>query len=358
MQKQQFNSGTPISPEWLNDIQNPSYDKTSEEVGYLPLPPGYTDRIDTFETATSEVNVSSATASFAVIVYRGSPTSSAPVTLMVNGLTGSPIRSFLVVATGAEFELTVRVPVNSTSTTDITLHAGCSAILSRFSYGGNTIWKYAELTRQDCSAYVLSLVATNVVQVPKVRYGNNDHYIDVELDLNQEHTSTYLGLLFGGYSGLNSDLTIHFPKIKVWKQAFFNKDVTIDANLQVNKTTHIGSAQDGASLNVYGQIFSSQSIIGRNVPNGTTSIGNRVDGGDAYLDWQLKSNWEVGQVKKIFNDTSSAITQDVMVPHTAGLTNSGYLRDIVFPAYTYREFTCVGYCTYSLYEFAVLAPSA
>ncbi len=44
MQKQQFNSGTPVTPEWLNAIQNPSFEGTSEDVGHLPLPPNYNEK--------------------------------------------------------------------------------------------------------------------------------------------------------------------------------------------------------------------------------------------------------------------------------------------------------------------------
>lgn len=44
MQKQQFTSGNSVSPEWLNAIQNPSFNNSSEEVGHLPLPPDYNNK--------------------------------------------------------------------------------------------------------------------------------------------------------------------------------------------------------------------------------------------------------------------------------------------------------------------------
>lgn len=44
MQKQRFNGGTPVTPEWLNSIQNPTFEGSSEDVGHLPLPPHYEEK--------------------------------------------------------------------------------------------------------------------------------------------------------------------------------------------------------------------------------------------------------------------------------------------------------------------------
>lgn len=44
MRKNQFNDGTPITPEWLNSIQNPTFEGSSEDVGHLPLPPNYSEK--------------------------------------------------------------------------------------------------------------------------------------------------------------------------------------------------------------------------------------------------------------------------------------------------------------------------
>lgn len=44
MQKQQFNDGRPVTPEWLNAIQNPTFEGSSEDVGHLPLPPNYSEK--------------------------------------------------------------------------------------------------------------------------------------------------------------------------------------------------------------------------------------------------------------------------------------------------------------------------
>lgn len=46
MQKQQFTDGSPVTPEWLNAMQNPTYEGTPEDVGHIPLPPEYNNKID------------------------------------------------------------------------------------------------------------------------------------------------------------------------------------------------------------------------------------------------------------------------------------------------------------------------
>ncbi len=44
MQKQQITTGIPLPPEWYNAMQNPTYEGTDEDVGHLPLPPGYSEK--------------------------------------------------------------------------------------------------------------------------------------------------------------------------------------------------------------------------------------------------------------------------------------------------------------------------
>lgn len=44
MKKKKFDAGSPVTPEWLNAIQNPSFDGTPEDVGHLPLPPEYDEK--------------------------------------------------------------------------------------------------------------------------------------------------------------------------------------------------------------------------------------------------------------------------------------------------------------------------
>ena len=39
-----FKTGEAVPPEFLNELQNPSFDKRPDEVGYLPLPPNYSEK--------------------------------------------------------------------------------------------------------------------------------------------------------------------------------------------------------------------------------------------------------------------------------------------------------------------------
>lgn len=44
MNKKTFKTGDIVTPEFLNELQNPSYDKQPGEVGALPLPPNYSEK--------------------------------------------------------------------------------------------------------------------------------------------------------------------------------------------------------------------------------------------------------------------------------------------------------------------------
>lgn len=50
MNKMTINAGDSVSPEFLNAIQNLSFEKNQDEVGHLPLPPGYSDAVSQFKS--------------------------------------------------------------------------------------------------------------------------------------------------------------------------------------------------------------------------------------------------------------------------------------------------------------------
>lgn len=354
MQKQQFNDGTPISPEWLNAMQSPTYEGTPEDVGHIPLPPEYNNKVDVIASSQGVADLSSVASTAAMIYHNGSPTSLEKESLTVNGISSGNVKVIFIVPVGADYELDVVLPVNSESTTTVTLKAGSIGIFKRFNYGGNSIWKYSELSRRDCAAFFASVYVDTIVKAPTIRVGDVQNFIDMVFDVDPL-SETFLGLKLGA---LNSNRVIHVPKLHVWKQAEFDNDVDVEGKLNVQGNVTIGDNDHNSVLNVKGGMITPGAIQGKNVPTGLTSIGQMVEGGDAYIDWQLKSNWDIGQVKKIFNDTGSEITQAVVISHTAGLTNEGFLTNIVFPRYCYKEFTCVGHRSMAGYEFAILAPSA
>lgn len=157
MEKQTFTDGKPITPEWLNAIQNPSFEGSSEDVGHLPLPPEYGRKIEVFQSVNGSVDLSSATSLVAMIYHEGSPSSLQKETLSVNLPSGSAVKVFFLIPVGADYELDVVLPIHGTSTTTVNLKAGSIGIFKRFSYGGNLIWKYTELNRRDLTAYFKSI---------------------------------------------------------------------------------------------------------------------------------------------------------------------------------------------------------
>lgn len=45
MDKKVFKSGSPVTPEFLNALQDLSFKKAESEVGHLPLPEGFTVQV-------------------------------------------------------------------------------------------------------------------------------------------------------------------------------------------------------------------------------------------------------------------------------------------------------------------------
>jgi hypothetical protein len=352
MQKQQFNDGTPISPEWLNAVQNPTYEGTSEDVGHIPLPPEYNNKIDVITSSQGVTDLSSVTSTAAMIYHNGSPTSLEKETLTVNGISSGNVKIIFVVPVGADYELDVVLPVNSESTTTVTLKAGSIGIFKRFNYGGNSIWKYCELNRRDCAAFFASVYVDTIVKAPKIRVGNTENFIDIVYDVDPQ-SETFLGLKLGA---LNSNRIIYVPKLHVWKQAEFDNDVDIAGKLNVQGNVTIGDNNHQAVLNVKGGVITPGAVQGKNIPTVLTSIGDKTEG--VYIDWQLRNKWSIGQVKKIFNDTDQDIVTFIMVPKSTNTVTESELRAITIPAYHYKEFTCVSAASQGGYDLAVLAPSA
>ena len=352
MQKQQFNDGTPISPEWLNAVQNPTYEGTSEDVGHIPLPPEYNNKIDVITSSQGVADLSSVTSTAAMIYHNGSPTSLEKETLTVNGISSGNVKVIFVFPVGADYELDVVLPVNSESTTTVTLKAGSIGIFKRFNYGENSIWKYCELNRRDCAAFFASVYVDTIVKAPMIRVGDTENFIDIVYDVDPQ-SETFLGLKLGA---LNSNRIIYVPKLHVWKQAEFDNDVDIAGKLNVQGNVTIGDNNHNSVLNVKGGMITPGAIQGKNVPTGLTSIGEKTEG--VYINWQLRSNWSIGQVKKIFNDTDQDIVTFVRMPKSIGIVVEYVWRSVTIPAYHYKEFTCVSAANEGGYDLAILAPSA
>ena len=145
MNKKVFKSGDIFSPEMIEALQNLSFLKDEEEVGHLPLPPNYGEKVQVFQTENGAVDLSTASSGFAVVEHYGSPTSVQPVTITINGIGNDGARTILLVTRGTDYPVTVSLPQTSSSRKEISIKGGSSVLLTEFPYGGALVWKYYEL---------------------------------------------------------------------------------------------------------------------------------------------------------------------------------------------------------------------
>ena len=145
MNKINFKTGTIIPPELMNALQNPSFTNDEEEAGHLPLPPNYGKKVQAFVTENGAVDLSSASSGFAIVEHYGSPTSSQPVTITINGIGDGGAGTILLVTRGTDYPVIVSLPQNSVSRKEISIKGGSSVLLTFFSYGAAYVWKYYEL---------------------------------------------------------------------------------------------------------------------------------------------------------------------------------------------------------------------
>lgn len=145
MLKKDFKTGDIITPEFLNALQNLSFEKGEDEVEGLPLPPKYGEKVQVFRTEQGAVNLSSASSGFAIVEHYGSPTSFQPETITIDGIGGNGACTILLVTRGTDYPVTVSLPQTSSSRKEISIKGGSSVLLTEFSYGGALVWKYYEL---------------------------------------------------------------------------------------------------------------------------------------------------------------------------------------------------------------------
>lgn len=314
--------------------------------------PEYDVRMKFFEAAgDGSVDISSACDGAAMILHAGDQASTAKETLTITGCNPAMGRCpgfITVVPRGAAYELDVVLPCTAASTETITLHAGCAGIFTFQYNNGNVSWKCFETNRSDCPAFFKEISVDGIIHV----LNGNDTF-DIKCDMNS--ANAWIPELVVG--DLDTYMIVSVPKLHVYKQSTFEKDVTIKADAVIEKTLTVNKSID-AGENIRTPFF----VIGRNVPGALTSIGDPESGTATYLQWQLKSAWEMNEVKKIFNDTGATVEQAVFVPDSLPRLGqpaiTSRLNTIYIPARTYREFTCVGSHTQNGVEYAVLAPSS
>lgn len=147
MLKKVFKTGDIITPEFLNALQNLSFEKGEDEVEGLPLPPKYGEKVQVFQTGQGAVDLSSASSGFAIVEHYGSPTSLQPETITIDGIGGNGARMILLVTRGTDYPVKLSLPQTSSSRKEISIKGGSSVLLTEFSYGGALVWKYYELEK-------------------------------------------------------------------------------------------------------------------------------------------------------------------------------------------------------------------
>ena len=107
MKKKVFETGDIVSPEFLSEIQNLSYEKDDDDVGGLPMPPNYDKKVQVFETENGSVDLSTANSGFAVVEHYGSSTSLQTETITINGIGGAGAKTILLITRGTDYPVTV-----------------------------------------------------------------------------------------------------------------------------------------------------------------------------------------------------------------------------------------------------------
>lgn len=146
MEKRTWKSGESLPPEVINELMKLSFDKKEDEVGYLPLPGDYSQKVETFKTSNGSVDLSKAKSSVVIIEHEGSPTSLQPVTINVNNVSTAKVIFF--VPRGADYPVTLSLPLTSNLRKEVSIKEGNSALLTWYSYGTSYVWRWYEIQKE------------------------------------------------------------------------------------------------------------------------------------------------------------------------------------------------------------------
>lgn len=166
MNKKTFKTGDIITPEFLNALQNPSFEKGEEEVGKLPLPPGYQDldQLKTFSVfgAAATVNLEDWTRN-TVILHKPviSPnTTIYPSSCTVNGHASNGFLLYIPSSSGSDVTLDY---CNNT----YTCHNGSALLIITNYISLAGIWwtKVFEIPLQGAEAFFNAIKTANNISV-------------------------------------------------------------------------------------------------------------------------------------------------------------------------------------------------
>lgn len=129
---------------------------------------------------------------------------------------------------------------------------------------------------------------------------------DVSVDINP-NSSTYGGLIVGN---LGSSVAVHVPQLHVWKQATFEKDVSVKADMIIEKTLTValGSTFNG-SVNLNGQFTKIKELTLTKSTSAasihSTNLWRCSDLGNDPTLPSLSSTLYDGLIVWVYNDTNS-----------------------------------------------------
>lgn len=232
MEKRTWKSGESLPPEVINELMKLSFDKKEDEVGYLPLPGDYSQKVETFKTSNGSVDLSKAKSSVVIIEHEGSPTSLQPVTINVNNVSTAKVIFF--VPRGADYPVTLSLPLTSNLRKEVSIKEGNSALLTWYSYGASYVWRWYEIQKEPI--YTPSAHDFTVHEKDSVTLGWDAGFIEVVpsdnikvksgiVDFTLQFVIDSKDQIFGGnfalqlYDDTKKELVIEKPlyKANIWE---------------------------------------------------------------------------------------------------------------------------------------------
>lgn len=147
----------------------------------------------------------------------------------------------------------------------------------------------------------------------KIKDGGDGNYDwDITVD-NDQSSTTYGGVIFGPHNNPldASGVALHIPGLHVWKQAAFEKDVDINADVTVEKSLKLDGTlpvleNKKGSTNVNSLYFQSAATPDSNSTLQYCSALS-ISGGQYTLPNHGSAASNLGHLKIIANDTSSSV---------------------------------------------------
>lgn len=194
MNKKTITSGEPVSPELLNELQNPSYEKSEDEVGHLPLPPDYDGKkqVTTIRVAGDGKSVDLSDWPYnAVVVADAIPGPSGAPTEYPENIDLVIAKDCGLIIVKPEIEgvnMEISIAIDDTDVEDsATIHPGEIAIITASSHDGVHdpvidihVVQIGDFVKKDKVIANQFLLSSSGSEKIKVRFDDRTGYIHVE----------------------------------------------------------------------------------------------------------------------------------------------------------------------------------